>query len=91
MYQVYHPYVSIGKQKKGPNINWVQAAKLHDKKDNEGLGFHDLEPFNETFSAKQFWCILNHPNSLPSRILKTNHFPGCCLFEVGVGYGPNFT
>ena len=51
-------------------IAWVAWQKLCKDKEVGGLGFKDLEKFNQALLAKQAWRIWKNPQSLLARILK---------------------
>jgi hypothetical protein len=50
--------------------------KLERSKLQGGIGFQDLECFNKAVLAKQFWRLVQEPNSLASCILAANYFHG---------------
>lgn len=50
-------------------MSWVAWDKLTLPKFAGGLGFKDIEAFNDAFLAKLGWRILNNPDSLLAKIL----------------------
>ena len=44
-------------------VHWVHWKKLCQDKDMGGMGFKEIEKFNDASLAKQVWRMINNPNS----------------------------
>lgn len=58
-------------------IAWVKWDRICQPKCIGGLGFRDLELFNQVLVAKQAWRMICNPNSLSAKILKGRYFHDC--------------
>lgn len=65
----------LGQKRCEKKISWVSWETLCKKKDEGGMGFRDLEAFNQASLAKQGWRIIMQPHSLSSKTLKAKYFP----------------
>ena len=54
-------------------IHWTSWNKMSQVKGKRGLGFRDLEKFNEALLAKQLWRILTNPDLLMSKVMKAKY------------------
>ena len=50
-------------------IHWTSWKKIPQVKGRGGLGFRDLEKFNEALLAKQLWRMLTKPNLLVNKVM----------------------
>ncbi|XP_075645175.1 uncharacterized protein LOC142616192 [Castanea sativa] len=63
-------------------VHWVKWEKLCQAKDCGGMGFKEIEKFNDALLAKQVWCMLKNPESLCHRVFKARFFPNCTILEA---------
>lgn len=61
---------------KGKNrgIHWKTWAKLTKSKLDRGFGFKDFTDMNSTLLAKQAWRVINNPNTLWVKVLKSIYY-----------------
>ena len=52
-----------------------------------GIGFKDLEKFNEAMLAKQVWRLLVDQSSLFYRVFSAKYFPNGLVFDAKVALG----
>ena len=55
-------------------VHWVKWDKLWETKEVGGLGFKEIEKFNDTLLSKQVWRMINNPDSLCHRVFKDRFF-----------------
>uniref|UniRef100_A0A803PAN7 CCHC-type domain-containing protein n=1 Tax=Cannabis sativa TaxID=3483 RepID=A0A803PAN7_CANSA len=66
-------------------IHWGRWEKLCKPKDKGGMGFKDLEKFNQSLLAKQGWKIINNPSSLLAQVLKACYFTNSTFMDAKLG------
>jgi len=72
-------------------IHWVGSAKLYDKKEDGGLGFRNLEYFNDALLTKQVSRLIQDKYSLVARIFKTKYYPASDILSARLGSNPSYT
>lgn len=56
---------------------------------NGGLGFKEFELFNLAMLAKQAWPLLQFPDSLCARLLKSIYYPNTSVLDSNLGNHPS--
>uniref|UniRef100_A0A803Q9W0 Reverse transcriptase n=1 Tax=Cannabis sativa TaxID=3483 RepID=A0A803Q9W0_CANSA len=65
--------------------HWGNWKKLCKPKEKGGMGFKNLELFNQSLLAKQGWKIINNPHSMLARVLKACYYTNSNFLEAKVG------
>ena len=66
----------------GKKVHWVKLERLCQGKDFGGLGFKEIEKFNEALIAKQVWRMMKNPDSLCHKVFKALFFPDYSILEA---------
>ena len=63
-------------------IHWVKWERLCEVKEVGGMGFKEIEKFNDALLAKQVWRMINNSESLCHRVFKAQFFPDCSILDA---------
>ena len=69
----------------------MSKEKLCTSKQDGGLGFQDMEAFNDAILVKQVWCLMRDDSSLVSHLLKAKYYPRCSILDAKLWLKPSFT
>ncbi|GLU13484.1 hypothetical protein SLE2022_301180 [Rubroshorea leprosula] len=69
---------------------WVSWNQLSKSKHVGGMGFKDLYCFNLAMLARQAWRLLQNPNALWVRVLKSLYFPNSSFLTARKGSHPSW-
>ena len=53
-----------------------------------GLGFKDLEVFNDALLGRQAWRVMKGENTLLGKVLKAKYYHRSTFLEAPLGYAP---
>lgn len=59
-------------------------------KSKGGMGFKNLQIFNQSVLAKQGWRFLIYPDSLVSRVFKAKYFPTTDFLNASICRHPSY-
>lgn len=71
-----------GSDQQDRKIYWINWSRLSEVKGKGGLGFRDLEAFNEALLGKQLWRIISPPNLLMSEVIRAKYLKGPNALET---------
>ena len=71
-------------------VAWVSWEKLCTLKAEGGMGFRDLKAFNLALLAKQWWRMLQSPNSLVHKVFKAKYVKTGSFNEAELGRRPSY-
>lgn len=71
-----------GSERGRRKVQWVPWAKLIKPKGSGGLGFKELNLFNQALLAKQAWRLVTSPDSLCSQVLRAKYYPNGNLLDT---------
>ncbi|KAL3515197.1 hypothetical protein ACH5RR_022099 [Cinchona calisaya] len=71
-------------------MHWKKWKDLSKHKDQGGIGFRDIQVFNEALLAKQLWRFIAHPNLLVTKVLKAKYFAKSSLLTLKIPSGSSW-
>ncbi|XP_021722379.1 uncharacterized protein LOC110689854 [Chenopodium quinoa] len=73
------------------NMHWKSWDGMCVPKCFGGMGFKDLEIFNDALLGKQAWRLIHKDDSLLSRVLKAKYYPNSSFLDSYLGVGGSYS
>jgi hypothetical protein len=78
-----------GDDKDRRKVHWTAWDNLTKPRCRGGLGFRDMNLFNQAMLARMAWRLIQHPNSLFARVLKAKYFPNGNILDTVFSTDPS--
>ena len=65
-------------------IHWVKWSSLCFSKSIGGMGFRDLQKFNNAMLVKQVWCNIHQKETLLFKVFTAKYFPNGCVLDAPI-------
>ncbi|KAL1191046.1 putative ribonuclease H protein [Cardamine amara subsp. amara] len=75
---------------KDRGLHWLAWEKMCKPKSDGGMGFRCLEKYNDAMLAKQYWRLIQYPNSLLAQVLKGRYYRKVHPLRAKKPYSPSF-
>ena len=72
-------------------IHWKSWKAMCELKCLGGLGFKDLEIFNDALLGRQAWRLMKGENTLLGKVMKAKYYRHCSFLEAPLGYSPSYS
>ncbi|XP_030958788.1 uncharacterized protein LOC115980704 [Quercus lobata] len=71
--------------------HWVKWEQLCEVKEVGGMGFKEIEKFNDALFAKQVWRMINNSESLCHQVFKARFFLDCSILDAKESKSGSYT
>lgn len=72
-------------------IHWRNGKALCELKCLGGLGFKDMETFNDALLGRQAWRLMKGENTLLGKVMKAKYYRHCSFLDAPLGYSPSYS
>lgn len=75
----------LGQRENEGKIHWINWSQMGKAKTIRGLKLRDLKNFNISILVKQEWRLVQNPDSLAAKVLKSKYFLETEFFKAKLG------